>query len=68
MKTLSSHRDLYHSLLHQYLTDGELGIVGFSHGVVDEGGHQFSDLVQVAGPGFLRGEGTQKRQKRCRIK
>lgn len=39
-----------------YLADGEHGIVGFPHGVVDEEGHQFSDLVQVSGPAFLRDE------------
>lgn len=43
----------------EYLADGELGIVGFSHGVVNESGHQFSDLVQIIGPGFLRDEETQ---------
>lgn len=44
-----------------YLTDGEHRIVGFSHGVIDESGHQFSDLVQITGPGFLRDEGHRRR-------
>lgn len=42
----------------EYLADGELGVIGLPHGVVDEGGHQLSDLVQVTGPGFLRDERT----------
>lgn len=42
----------------EYLADGEHRIVGFSHGVVDKGGHQFSDLVQITGPGLLRNKGT----------
>lgn len=29
----------------KYLADGEHGIVGFSHCVINESGHQFSDLV-----------------------
>lgn len=41
-----------------YLADGELWVIGFSHGVIDEGGHQFSDLVQITGPRFLNHEGT----------
>lgn len=45
----------------EYLADSELGIISFSHGVVDEGGHHFSDLVQITGPGLLRHEGTQKK-------
>lgn len=36
-----------------HLTDGEHGIVGFPHGVVDEDGHQVPDLVQISGPAFL---------------
>lgn len=40
----------------EYLTDGEHGVVGFSHGVVDEDGHQFSDLIQISSPAFLRGQ------------
>lgn len=48
-----------------YLADGELGIVGFPHGVVDEGGHQLTDLVQVIGPGFLRDEGAQREGGGC---
>lgn len=42
----------------EYLADGEYRIVGFSHGVVDKGGHQFSDLVQITGPGLLRNKGS----------
>lgn len=40
----------------EYLTDGEHGVVGFSHGVVNEDGHEFSDLVQISSPAFLRGQ------------
>lgn len=45
----------------EYLADSELWIIGFSHGVVNEGGHQFSDMVQITGPGFLRDEWTQRK-------
>lgn len=36
-----------------HLADGEDGIVGFSHGVVNEDGHQLPDLVQISSPAFL---------------
>ena len=48
----------------EYFADGELGVVGFSHGVVDEGRHQFSDLVQIIGPELLRDEEVQSRKVR----
>lgn len=48
----------------EYLADPELRVIGFSHCVVNKGGHQFSDLVQITGPGFLRDEGTKKKTER----
>lgn len=51
-----------------YLADGEHRVVGFSHGVVDEHRHQFSDFVQVSCPGFLSDKETwvQEKEKRKR--
>lgn len=39
-----------------YLADGELRVIGFSHGVINKGCHQLSDLVQIIGPSFLMDE------------
>lgn len=41
----------------KYLADSEFRIVGLSHGVVNKGGHHFSDLVQITGPVFLQNNG-----------
>lgn len=46
-----------------HLADGEHRVVGFSHGVVDEHGHQFSDFVQISCPGFLSNEETRVKKK-----
>lgn len=46
----------------EYLADSELRIIGFPHGVIDEGSHHFSDLVQITGPGFLRLKGHRMRE------
>lgn len=40
----------------EYLAHGELRVIGFSHGVINKGCHQFSDLVQIIGPSFLMDE------------
>lgn len=40
----------------EYLADGELRVIGFSHGVINKGCHQLSDLVQIIGPSFLMDE------------
>lgn len=47
----------------EYLADGEHRVVGFSHGVVDEHGHQFSDFVQISCPGFLSVKKTRVKEK-----
>lgn len=38
----------------KHLADGKLRVVSFSHGVIDEDGHQLSDLVQIVGPRLLK--------------
>lgn len=48
----------------KYLTDGEHRVVCFSHGVVDEHGHQFSDFVQISCPGFLGAKKTSVKKKK----
>lgn len=44
----------------EYLADGELRVIGFSHGVINKGCHHLSDLVQIIGPSFLMDEKAPK--------